>query len=432
MPIYLSKLFAPVLKQAPADAVLKSDALLTKAGYVRKSQAGVFSMLPLGVLVQNRIEAKVREVMERVGAQELSLPALQPETGFAASNRLEAFGSDMFSLEDRKNSKVVLAPTHEEAFTSLVKENVTSYREFPFILYQVGSKFRDEVRPRGGLLRGREFKMKDAYSFNLDQAGLEETYAVMRAAYKEIFDSIGIEYVVVKADSGVMGGAVNEEFLAICEDGEDTFVHCSSCGYAANIEVTGEAASCPDCGQAVETLKGIEIGHIFQLGTQYSKPLGLTITGSSGAALPVLMGSYGIGISRLMAVAVEQFHDELGITWPVSLAPVQLHLVPTTSALLEVAIELAKTLEDAGFTVLVDDREVSPGAKFMQADMIGSPTRITVGRDWVDGVVEVRDRASGSVEKVALGELVARLKERQAAPRILRSVKTNTTGKAIA
>lgn len=577
----MSQLFLRTLRDDPADAEVPSHKLLVRAGYVRRVAPGIYSWLPLGLKVLAKVEQIVREEMDAIGSQEVRFPALLPREPYEASNRWVEYGPNLFRLKDRRGTDMLLGPTHEEMFALLVKDLYSSYKDLPLSLYQIQTKYRDEARPRAGILRGREFVMKDSYSFDVDDAGLETSYRAHREAYVRIFDRLGLDYVIVHADSGAMGGSASEEFLAVAEVGEDTFVR-SPGGYAANVEavttvvpdplplddapaahaeqtpdtptietlvahlqehfpredrpwhagdtlknvlvvlrhpdgsreplaigvpgdrevdpkrletqvspaevepfteddfaahpllvkgyigpaalgaesesgirylvdprvvegsrwVTGanvrgshvvdlvagrdftpdgtiEAAEvragdpAPDGSGPLELARGIEMGHIFQLGRKYAEALGLQVLDENGKLVTVTMGSYGVGISRAVAAVVESSHDELGIVWPRELAPYDVHLVVAGKQpeQFEAADRLVADLEAAGVTVLHDDRpKVSPGVKFKDAELLGMPTIVVVGKGLADGVVEVKDRATGSRRDVPVAGLVDELR----------------------
>ena len=577
----MSTLFVRTLREDPADAEVPSHRLLVRAGYIRRAAPGIYSWLPLGLRVFSKVEAIVREEMDALGAQEVRFPALLPREPYEASDRWTEYGDNLFRLQDRRGGDYLLGPTHEEMFTLLVKDLYSSYKDLPVWLYQIQTKYRDEARPRAGLMRGREFVMKDSYSFDTTDAGLDASYAAHREAYVRTFDRLGFDYVIVQATSGAMGGSRSEEFLARSEVGEDTYVRCTSCDYAANVEavqvrppeplayddapaahvedtpdtptiqtlvdhlndafprddrpwhagdtlknvlvvlkhadgtreplaigvpgdrevdqkrlegmlepteveamdeaefakhpslakgyigpgalgegnasgirylvdprvvegtrwvtgadVTGrhvidlvagrdftadgtiEAAEvrdgdpCPRCDGTLETARGIEMGHIFQLGRKYAEALDLRVLDEHGKLVTVTMGSYGIGVSRAVPVIAEDNHDELGLVWPREVAPADVHLVATgkDSAVFEAAAALADALSAQGVEVLYDDRpKVSPGVKFKDAELIGVPTIVTVGRGLADGVVEVKDRRSGERTDVAVADAAAHL-----------------------
>ncbi|MGC4808375.1 proline--tRNA ligase [Micromonospora sp. DT233] len=577
MLLRMSTLLLRTLREDPADAEVPSHRLLLRAGYVRRAAPGGYTWLPLGKLVLDRVTEIVRQEMAAIGDQEVHFPALLPAEPYRTSGRWTEYGDDIFTLADRKGAEHLLAPTHEEMAALLVKEVFTSYRDFPVTLFQVQTKFRDEARPRAGLLRGREFLMKDAYSFDLDDAGLVEAYQRHRAAYRRIFDRLGLDYAVVHAVSGAMGGSASEEFLADTAVGEDTFVGCTACDYAANTEavvtpappagdpsaqppsvvhdtpetptiaalvelanarrladradwtaadtlknvvlavrrpgtetaeplviglpgdrevdlkrvgaalapagvavfddlaahpelvrgyigpqvlaklgirylvdprvavgtawLTGanepgrhatdvvcgrdftpdgtiEAAEvrpgdpCPACADGTVTMRrGIEIGHIFQLGRRYTDAFAVDVLGPAGKPVRPTMGCYGIGVSRAVAAIAEQHHDDRGLVWPAAVAPCDVHLVAAGKGpQLDAALDLGGRLAAAGLRVLVDDRtHVSAGVKFTDAELIGIPRAVVVGRRLADGYVELRDRATGERVELPVDEVVDRL-----------------------
>jgi prolyl-tRNA synthetase len=382
----LTEYLLPTEKQAPADAEAISHKLMVRAGLIRQMGAGMWTWLPAGWRVHQRVVAIVREQIDAIGGQEMLMPVLQPAEPWRKTGRLEI--DELFKLSDRKGSELVLAMTHEEAVTFHVAQTVNSYRDLPLILYHFQVKERDEPRPRAGVLRTREFVMKDSYSFDRDQAGLEERYALHVGAYDRIMERTGLRFYRVESDVGMMGGLGAHEYMAPCPAGEDEVALAP--GYAANVEVAlknpdvrkvGDAHMLGD--QALTIEPAIEIGNIFKLGTRYSEPLGATYLDEHGAELPIWMGSYGIGPARVVAAAVEQFADEHGISWPAALAPFAVHLVavgrPGTSER-DAAERLYETLLGAGVEVLYDDREAGPGEKFADAELLGCPVRLTVGR----------------------------------------------------
>ncbi|HNP58950.1 MAG TPA: proline--tRNA ligase [Gordonia sp. (in: high G+C Gram-positive bacteria)] len=567
----MSTLFLRTLRDDPADAEVPSHKLLVRAGYIRRAAPGVYEWLPLGLRVLRAIENVVREEMNAIGGQEILLPALLPREPYETTGRWDEYGQALFRLQDRKGTDMLLGPTHEELFTLLVKGEYSSYKDLPLTLYQIQTKYRDEERPRAGILRGREFVMKDSYSFDTSDAGLEESYRAHRAAYQKIFGRLGIDYVIVAATSGAMGGSASEEFLGTSEVGEDTFVQCLESGYAANVEavvtppgdersieglpaavahdtgdtptiatlvdwangaldrevtaadtlknvlvkirrpggeweitgigvpgdrevdfkrleasvepaqvelltdedfaanpalvrgyigpngvkaaggtylvdprvVTGtawitgadepgkhvvdlvvgrdftpdgtiEAAEvregdlAPDGAGVLVAAKGIEIGHIFQLGRKYTDAFELDVLGEDGKPVRVTMGSYGVGVSRLVAVIAEQRHDDKGLCWPREVAPFDVHVVIANKdeAAIAGAQDLVAQLDAAGVEVLFDDRKASPGVKFKDAELLGMPTVVVVGRGFADGKVEVRDRSTGTADEVPVAGAV--------------------------
>ncbi|CAN2209903.1 ProS Prolyl-tRNA synthetase [Candidatus Nanopelagicaceae bacterium] len=563
----MSTLFLRTLRDDPADAEVPSHRLLVRAGYIRRIAAGVYSWLPLGVITLRNIENIVRDEMDKAGFQEVHFPALLPKDAYETTGRWNDYGPDLFRLQDRKGADYLLGPTHEEMFTLMVKGEYSSYKDLPLALYQIQTKYRDEARPRSGIIRGREFVMKDSYSFDLTDEGLVESYMRHRAAYIKTFDRLRMKYNIVSAVSGAMGGSASEEFLAPCETGEDTYVLCEKCGYAANVEamttiiapsdasgvaalevfdspntptidtlvellnakfgggydgsmtlknvmlmadetpisvlvpgdrevdlkrlqanlagvndirvfeepdfakfpglvkgyigpqdakkngitvyadpriapgtswVTGanakdkharnvvngrdfevdhyiEAAqikqgdSCPKCATPVIIDRAIEIGHIFQLGRKYADALGLTVLDQNGKSQVVTMGSYGIGVSRAVAAIAEQSYDEIGLSWPVEVAPAKVHVVATgkDDAVFETAEKISAELESRGISVMIDDRRgTSPGVKFKDAELIGIPVIVVVGKALEQGNVEVRVRKSGEKSEVAVASAV--------------------------
>jgi prolyl-tRNA synthetase len=562
----MSTLFLRTLREDPADAEVPSHRLLVRAGYVRRVAPGIYSWLPLGVRMLANVSRIVREEMDRIGAQEVLFPALLPREPYEASARWTDYGDLLFRLKDRRGNDYLLGPTHEELFTLMVKGEYSSYKDLPLMIYQVQTKYRDEARPRAGVLRGREFIMKDSYSFDLDDDGLQRSYDLHREAYARIFERLGMDYRIVSAVSGAMGGSASEEFLAPAPTGEDTFVSCTSCDYAANTEavqlraaepgdptaqpplqvldtpdtptidtlvavlaeqghdvpaagtlknvvvllrspdgkveplvvgvpgdrevdvkrleanvhpaevlpfeqfdehpqlvkgyigpqglegiryvvdplvVQGSAWAtganepgkhavgvvmgrdftpsgvipaaevragdpCGRCGSPLEIGRGMEIGHIFQLGRKFADAFGLDVLGPDSKPVRVTMGSYGIGVSRAVAAIAEQSHDDKGLVWPRSVSPVDVHVVGIGKGEQKAEAErLATALQERGLVVLLDDRpKVSPGVAFKDAELIGVPTSVVIGRGLDDGEVELRDRRSGESRTVALEGLV--------------------------
>ncbi len=577
----LSQLFVRTLRDDPADAEVSSHRWLVRAGYVRRVAPGIYSWLPLGLKVLQKVEAIVREEMEAMGAQEVRFPALLPREPYETTGRWTEYGENLFRLRDRRDADMLLGPTHEEMFTLMVGDLYSSYKDLPLSLYQIQTKYRDEARPRAGLLRGREFVMKDSYSFDVDDAGLAASYQAHRDAYIRIFDRLGLEYVIVKATSGAMGGSASEEFLAVLPAGEDTFVR-SPGGYAANVEavtvspapaidftdapeatvvdtpgtptiaslvavlnaeyprgdrewtaadtlknvvlkvteptgetwplaiglpgdrevdpkrleaalapaeaapfeeadfaahlalvkgyigpgalgkessskvkylvdprvssgtswvtgadeqgrhvlhvVTGrdftpdgfidvaevrEGDPAPDGSGSLALARGIEMGHIFQLGRKYAEALGLKVLDSNGKLVTVTMGSYGVGVSRAVAAVAEATCDDKGLAWPLELAPYQVQVLVTgkDQEMSQTAEDLAGQLSGVGLDVLYDDRKASPGVKFTDAEVLGMPIAVVVGRGLKNGVVEVRNRRTGERREVPVAEAVTTVRE---------------------
>ena len=564
-----TKLYAPTLREVPSDADVVSQQLMLRAGFMRKTANGLYSFLPLGWRSIKKIEAIVREEMDRASAQEIMMPILQPAEIWKESGRWNAYGAEMMRINDRHDNEFCLGPTHEEMITTLVKNEINSYRQLPVNLYQIQSKFRDERRPRYGLMRSREFIMKDAYSFDVDEAGLDESYKSMYDAYTRIFTRCGLTFRPVEADSGAIGGSGTHEFMAIAEAGEADIVYCTKCDYAANIEIgkpgimkqeeealqelsvvdtpnasTIEAVAemlnlplhktikavvfsidgkvvlaivrgdhevnevavqhavlgsvepematpeelekvgltagfispvglkqteefaivvdesvmesynvcggankkdahyvninpkrdfnvediivvpirlitdddvCPTCGGSLEHAKGIEVGQVFKLGTKYSEALQATFLDQNGRPNPMIMGCYGIGVSRTLAAAIEQYHDENGIIWPRSIAPFEAVIVPINAkdeALMSTSQTIYSALQNAGVDVLLDDRKDRAGVKFKDADLIGYPLRITVSKNTLENnEVEIQIRKSGEAITCAIDSVATKVTE---------------------
>ncbi len=553
----VSKLFMATQREIPADAEIPSHQLMLRSGMIRKCASGIYSFMPIGLRSYKKVENIIREEMDKAGAQELIMPALLTAETYQASGRWEKFGPEMFRLEDRGGRPFCLGPTHEEPFTEAVRDTIKSYKQLPVTLYQIQHKYRDEKRPRFGVIRAREFVMKDAYSFDTDEEGLDKSYQAMYKAYRRIFDRLGLDYTVVDADSGAMGGSGSQEFMVKSPIGEDAICYCDGCGYAANEEkaacnvpakdesealpiekihtpdvktieelmafmnaepsefvktilynidgkivavmvrgdreinetkltnlydateltlaafddverVTGakvgfagpvglkekievvmdnevsamanfivgacetdyhlknvnigrdftpdkiadvrnavEGDACPKCGQPLKMARGTEVGHIFKLGTKYSDALGCVYLDKDGRENTMIMGCYGIGVSRTLAAIIEQNHDDDGIKWPVVAAPYKVIVVPTKvndEENMGLAEKIYEQLLDEGVEVLIDDRNERPGVKFKDADLIGIPLRITVGRRAGEGIVEIKYRATGEASEVSVEE----------------------------
>lgn len=417
------RLLNQTLRDIPAEAEAASHRFMLRAGLIRQLSAGIYTYLPLGLRALRHIEEIVRDEMDRAGAQELLLPALHPAELWRESGRWDVYGQELMRLTDRHNREFALGATHEEVITSLLKDEVSSYKKLPVTVFQIQTKFRDELRPRFGLLRGREFIMKDAYSFDVSLEGLQTSYSTMYEAYHRIFTRCGLTFRAVEADSGAMGGTRTHEFIALSTIGEDTVLHCLSCEYAANEELLAgndhnapvtERYVCPYCLCPMEITKGIEVGHVFQLGTTYSEKLGATFANESGDLIPMIMGCYGIGISRTLAAVIEQNHDEHGIVWPPGIAPYQLHLITVQTSdpgQLDLSEHIYRLLQETGYTVLWDDRSERPGVKFADADLIGLPIQIRVGRKASERILECKHRRSGIVTEVPLDTLNHYLKQ---------------------
>ncbi|MCQ2473195.1 MAG: proline--tRNA ligase [Saccharofermentans sp.] len=561
----VSEMFLATQREIPADAEIPSHRLMLRAGLIRKMASGVYSFMPMGYRTYRKVEAVIREEMDKAGAQELIMPALLPAEAYQGSGRWEKFGPEMFRLSDRGGRSFCLGPTHEEPFTEAVRDSIRSYKQLPVTLYQIQHKYRDEKRPRFGVIRAREFVMKDAYSFDVDEAGLDISYKKMYDAYRAIFDRLGLDYTIVDADSGAMGGSGSQEFMVKSEVGEDGICYCDECGYAANEEKAGwtrgaadtaaelavekihtpdvktieelcgylncgadafvktilynidgkfvaamcrgdrdinetklgnlydatemelaafvdvemitgakvgfagpvglkqkvdivvdsEVAGmknfvvgacetdyhfkninigrdfeadtvaditnakvgdiCPKCGKGkLGMARGVEVGHIFKLGTKYSDALGCVYLDNNGKEHSMVMGCYGIGVSRVLAAIIEQNHDDDGIIWPSIVAPYKVIVVPTKAndeEIMGVAEKIYADLKSAGVEVLIDDRNERPGVKFKDADLLGIPLRVTVGRRAGEGIVEVKRRDSKDATELTVDEAISLSKE---------------------
>lgn len=560
----ISRMFMATQREVPSDAEIPSHQLMLRAGLIRKCASGIYAFMPLGLRVYKKVEAIIREEMDRAGAQELIMPALLPAEAYQASGRWAKFGPEMFRLQDRGGRAFCLGPTHEEPFTEAVRDTFRSYKQLPVTVYQIQHKYRDEKRPRFGVIRAREFVMKDAYSFDVDEAGLDASYQAMYQAYRRIFDRLGLDYTIVDADSGAMGGSGSQEFMVKSPIGEDGICFCDACNYAANEEkascpvpaaddeplrevekihtpdvrtieelmafmnaepsefvktilynidgrivavmvrgdreinetklgnlfdatemtlasfddvtrITGAKVGfagpvglkekieiivdnevsvmknfivgacetdyhlrnvnigrdftpdrvedirvavagdpCPKCGQPLKFARGVEVGHIFKLGTKYSDALNCIYLDKDGKENPMIMGCYGIGVSRTVAAIIEQYHDDDGIIWPVSAAPYKAIIIPTKvndPENMGTAEKIYDALCDMGIETLIDDRNERPGVKFKDADLIGIPVRITVGRRAAEGIVELKYRSGGDIVEMTAEEAIKAVTE---------------------
>jgi len=414
--MFWSKIFIPTLKDSPQDAEVISHQLMLRAGMIRKVASGIYTWLPLGLIVLRNIENIVREEMNASGAQEVLMPMVQPKELWEETKRWDKMGSELLRIKDRHDREFCLGPTHEEVITDLIRNNVKSYKELPLNIYQIQTKFRDEIRPRYGVMRGREFLMKDSYSFNLDEDSLQETYLTMRNTYKKILERIGLEYKIVKADSGAIGGEVSEEFHVLAENGEDTIAISDASEFAINTELllkegedinSLEGQPSPDGNGKIVIKKGIEVGHIFQLGKLYTEAMQVNVQSQEGRAVDLFMGCYGIGVSRLVAAAIEQHHDDRGIIWPESIAPFEVNIVAIgytkDMKIADAANELCATLESIGYKVIVDDRKDGYGTKMKDAELIGIPINIIIGNKFLEnGEVELKHRnGKSSLSQIA-------------------------------
>ena len=404
-----SLLFVPTLKQAPASAEVKSHKLMARAGIIKQTASGIYTYLPLGYKVLKKIEKITREELDKRGCSELLMPALQPRDLWDESGRWDLYGPELMRLKDRKDRDFCLGPTHEEIITQVVRDYISSYKRLPLALYQIQTKFRDEMRPRFGLMRGREFIMKDLYTFHEDEADLNRWYDEMMAAYTAIFKRCGLETKVVASDTGQIGGDEAHEFMVMSEVGEDTIAYCSVGDYAANQEFSGlkEGDPCPAGDGVIKTAQGIEVGNIFKLGTKYSTSMNAYYTNKEGERKPVIMGCYGIGISRTLMAAVEQNATDSGLVWPEELTPFDVHILPLNDD------PFSQSLYDTllkHYDVLIDDRDERPGIKFNDADLIGIPFHIIVGKGLKDGLVEMKNRRTNETLTVPLEAIEETLK----------------------
>jgi len=404
--MYWSKIFLPTLKDIPQDAEVISHQLMLRSGMIRKVTSGIYTWLPLGLRVLRKIENIVREEMNDAGAQEVLMPMVQPKDLWEETERWKKMGPELLRIKDRHEREFCLGPTHEEVITDLIRNNIKSYKELPLNLYQIQTKFRDEIRPRYGVMRGREFLMKDSYSFDINQDQLNESYLLMKETYKKIIDRIGLKFKIVKADSGAIGGDASEEFHVLAENGEDTIAVSNSSDFAINTELLlgdGEdleslqGKPSPDGEGIIEIKKGIEVGHIFQLGRIYTQAMRANVLDQEGKATDLFMGCYGIGVSRLVAAAIEQNNDEKGIIWPEAIAPYEVNIVAIgfekDQKIAKAAIDLYNKLSSMGYEVILDDRKDGYGTKMKDAELIGVPINIVVGKQYLENEeIELKHR----------------------------------------
>jgi len=399
-----SKLFCKTKKEKPKGAQTISHQYLVRGDFIEQTIAGVYRILPLGWLVCQKIENIIREEMLNLGAQELYLPVFQNKNLWLETNRWETIDPPLFKLKDRHKKEIALGPTHEEEMVDIVRKRVKSYKDLPLALFQIQTKFRNEIRPTGGLLRTREFIMKDLYSFDKSKDEALKFYSKVRKAYFRIFKKCGLNPICVEAATGTIGGEFSEEFMILAESGEDRILICENCGFSANLEKIGEKKECPKCKGALREERAIEVGHIFYLGTKYSKLMNATFLDKNGEKKFIYMGCYGIGLQRLMATIVEVWHDEKGIIWPKSVAPFQFHLifVENSSDVKKIAKNLENNLKKKGLEVLLDDREnITIGERFADCDLIGIPNRIVISEKTLrKNSIEIKKR------KEKMGKLV--------------------------
>ena len=405
----LSKYPLITYKETPVDAELTSHQLMLRAGLIKKLASGLFSWMPIGLKVLRKIERIVREEMDRSGAYEVSMPAIQPADLWQETGRWEAYGDLLLKMEDRQGRSFCFGPTHEEVITDIVRNELKTYRQMPVNFYQIQTKFRDEIRPRFGVMRAREFLMKDAYSFHLDQPSLDLEYENMGATYNTIFTRLGLDFRKVRANSGEIGGSLSHEYHVLADSGEDEVGYCDEENYAANVEMI-EGNTAPNGGKLSFT-RGIEVGHIFQLGDKYSKSMNCTVLNDKGDSIYPLMGCYGIGISRIMASSIEQNHDESGIIWPQPLAPFQIIIIAlnnnTEDTTLTKSRKIYHQLLESGYEVLLDDRNERAGVKFADADLLGIPKRLIVSERGLDNqTIELNLRDGKNKSDVPFEQLV--------------------------
>jgi len=437
-----SRAFLPVLKESPADAQIVSHKLMLRAGLVRQTAAGIYAWLPLGFRVLKKIEQIVREEQDRAGAQELLMPTLQSADYWRATGRYDAYGPEMLRIRDRQERELVYGPTNEDMLTAIFQASARSYRDLPRILYHIQWKFRDEIRPRFGVMRGREFLMKDAYSFDLDEAGARVSYNRMFAAYLRTFARMGLRAIPMQADTGPIGGDLSHEFIILAPSGESevffhkswetlrgaeeyavdssdpvalqSFVDSMTADYAATDEKRDEARE-TELGNDLRQSRGIEVGHIFYFGDKYTKPLGFTVSGQNGEPVTPVGGSYGIGVSRLVGAIIEASHDDAGIIWPEAIAPWHAGIVTMRhdyDASVVAAENVYERLREAAVEVLYDDRDERGGVKLGSMDLIGLPWQVIVGpRGIANGTVELKRRSTGEREELSIESALARLTE---------------------
>ena len=420
-----SQLILGTQRENPADAEIISHQLMIRAGLIRQVSSGIYNWLPLGKKILQKVENIIRKEMDVAGGQEILMPMVQPASLWEDSGRIDQYGQELLVFLDRHENKFCLGPTHEEIITDLCKNLLTSYKQLPVTLYQIQTKFRDEIRPRFGVMRSREFLMKDAYSFDLDKDGLDRSYAIMKETYIKIFDNLGLDYRVVKADSGAIGGSDSEEFHVLADSGEDLLAFSDKSEYAINAELLTELQEgqdpysldgkpSPDGKGLLRLKKGIEVGHIFKLGKKYSQTLNLRIQGENSDIHPE-MGCYGIGASRIVAAAIEQNHDEKGIIWPKALAPFEVAVVEVNpkkkAEISNQCSDIYNLLKENDIEVLWDDREKRPGVKFNDMEVIGTPITVIIGERTLEtGEIEIKKRLDEKPQLVSHQDLISTIK----------------------
>lgn len=426
----LSNYFLPTLKEIPAEAQIASHRLMLRAGMINQTTAGIYSWLPLGLRVLQNIERIVAEEQDRIGCHRVLMPTLQPASLWQESGRYDDYGKEMLRIKDRHDRDMLYGPTNEEVITDIMRQYLKSYRQLPQTLYQIGWKFRDEIRPRFGVMRGREFLMKDGYSFDLDYEGAKETYKKIFESYLAIFRRMGLTAIPVRADSGAIGGDLSHEFQIVAPTGESAIYYDESYDSFAPQDMTYDKLqnlyaaadekhdpdNCPIPKDRIKTARGIEIGHIFYFGTKYSKAMNLEVAGPNGESIIPEMGSYGIGVSRLVGAIIEASHDENGIIWPESVAPFQVGLINVKAGdekLDSVASDFYQKLHNQGTEVLYDDRAERPGVKFSNMDLIGLPWQVIIGNKTAEhGTVEVKNRRTGERSDISIEECLNKVAKR--------------------
>ncbi len=410
--MYFSKIFVPTSRDNPSEAELVSHKLMVRSGMIKRTAAGIYNWLPIGLKILKKIEAIVRKNLDETGAQEILMPMVQPSDLWKESERFNEYGKELLVFSDRSNREFVLGPTHEEVVSDIFRSYPVSYKNLPINFYQIQTKFRDEIRPRFGVMRAREFIMKDAYSFDINKKGLEESYKEMKNAYIKIFNEIGLEYRVVNADSGNIGGDKSEEFHVLAESGEDLLAISDESSFAANVETFDQKEDpsgligrpSPDGKGKLIIKRGIEVGHIFQLGQKYSNKMKVLVKDENATEIPIFMGCYGIGITRILGACIEQNHDKNGIIWPKSIAPFDVNIIcldPGKKEVFNTSLNIYKLFKEFKFDVLLDDRDMRPGNKFADHDLIGIPFSVVIsGSNYDKNKLEVGIR--GKTEKFNL------------------------------
>ena len=401
------------LKDAPSDAELISHQLMLRSGLIKKLASGIFTWMPFGLKVLRKIEQTVRNEMDESGALEVLMPTIQPSELWQETQRWDDYGNLLLQIHDRHDRLFCYGPTHEEVITDILRKSIKSYKQLPANFYQIQTKFRDEIRPRFGVMRAREFLMKDAYSFHLNQESLEEEYEKMSQTYESIFRKLELNFRKVKATSGEIGGSISHEFHVIAESGEDEIAFCDGENFAANVE-TLDGKNAPNGGDLTYA-RGIEVGHIFQLGDKYSQSMKLEVLDSNGKNVNPYMGCYGIGISRIVAAAIEQNHDDKGIIWPKAISPFAISIIvlndKNDSTVMDHAIKIYQELRADGIEVMIDDRDERAGVKFADADLMGIPTNVIVGKRGIEqNKLEITSRRTGETTEVKINEIVSHLK----------------------